>query len=153
MGGLHGKNVAIALVMNGENAAPSRPGEYKATAQRVIDAVVGARGSRFNASLGNPGDAVGAMERVNDLLHCAAPPWLPALRALRANVQAAVERLEDALPAGSLSKFKVARSDALEDQEVAQGKPREMAFSAECPWRSRTLSLRRRRALPCSTVA
>lgn len=122
-GALGDIKAAIASIIHAENATSSGPDEYKAAAQRAINALVGEQDPAFVAKLGNPGDAAGVIGHVNHLLdRIATPPWVPALHGVLVNTQAAVGHLQDALRAGSLSKFEVAASRALENLEMAQGR-------------------------------
>jgi mono/diheme cytochrome c family protein len=121
---LHDIRAAIASILLAENGTSSGPGNYVGVAHSAVDALVGRNDPDFDANVSDPGDSRGAIGHVDDLLdHRADPPFVPTLHGVQINLLAAVASLDDALKARSLGAFQSNASAALENLEIAQGRP------------------------------
>lgn len=115
---------AITSIMNAENDTSSGPNDYLGAAHSAINALVGRQSRKFDAAFATKGDAVGAIGQVNHLLdRTANPPFVTPLHGVLINLIAAEAYLDDAVKARGLTKFETAASDALENLEIAQGRP------------------------------
>jgi polar amino acid transport system substrate-binding protein len=115
---------AVGAIIAVEDSYDTDPGSYREAAQRIVNMLVGERASQFDAAAGRPEDAIGAIGRLDALLdRSSAPPWAPALRTAEVNERAAVGRLEAAREAHELMDFQIAASQALNNLEVALGRP------------------------------
>lgn len=110
---------AIAEITRATGAPWSGPQQYKAAAQRVLVILQGPDGSQSDAD--SSGGAMGRIEHLLDREE--ARPWEPVLEGALANIRSAVGHLQDASNTRSLDDFNEAVSLALENLEVAQGRP------------------------------
>jgi hypothetical protein len=110
---------AIAEITRASNAPWSGPEQYKAAAQRALVVLEGANG----AQLDDAGSG-GAMGRIEHLLDREEErPWEPVLEGALTNLRSAAAHLRDAAETRSLDDYTEAVSLALENLEVAQGRP------------------------------
>lgn len=110
---------AIAEITRASNAPWSGPDQYKEAAGRALVVLEGTSESR-------PDDATsgGAMGRIEHLLDREEErPWEPVLEGALANLRSAANHLRDARDTRSLDDYTEAVSLALENLEVAQGRP------------------------------
>lgn len=112
-------HTAIAEITRATGAPWSGPDQYKASARRVLVVLQGAAGSQPDAS--GTGGAMGRIEHLLDREETR--PWEPVLEGVLANLRSAVAHVQDAGDTRSLDDFNAAMSLALENLEVAQGRP------------------------------
>jgi hypothetical protein len=111
---------AIAEITSASGASWTGPEQYKAAAQRVLVILQGPTGSQQD----DPASTGGAMGRIEHLLDRKEDlPWEPVLEGALANLRAASAHVQDAGDSRSLDDFTEAMSLALENLEVAQGRP------------------------------
>lgn len=115
---LSGIRSAVAEITRATGAPWSGPQQYKASAQRALVVIEGANGDDAMAASG------GAAGRIEHLLDRQDErPWEPVMEGALANLRAAAAHLQDAGSTRSLDDFNEAMSLALENLEVAQGRP------------------------------
>jgi len=114
---------AIDEINRAAGAPWSGPAEYKAAAQRALVVLEGAPGSRPDAAAGTAvsGGTIGRIEHLLDRQEDR--PWEPALEGALANIRSAAAHLHDAGDTRSLDDFTEAVSLALENLDVAEGRP------------------------------
>jgi hypothetical protein len=113
---------AIAEITRATGAPWSGPEQYKAAAQRVLVVLQGTGDTPSDGEQASAnGGAMGHIERLLDREE--ARPWEPVLEGALANLRSAVAHLRDAGDTRSLDDFNAAMSLALENLEVAQGRP------------------------------
>ena len=110
---------AIAEITRATGAPWSGPDQYRASAQRALVMLEGAA-----AAGGDAAASGGTMGRIEHLLDREeARPWEPVMEGVLANLRSAAAHLQDAGSTRSLDDFNEAMSLALENLEVAQGRP------------------------------
>jgi len=116
---------AIAEIVRAEGAPWTGPAEYKAAAHRALFVIVGDEPARPDAAAeaanAANGGAIGRIEHLLDRQEDR--PWEPVLEGALANLRSAAAHLRDAGDTRSLDDFNEAESLALENLEVAQGRP------------------------------
>lgn len=112
---LSGIRSAIAEITRATGAPWSGPEQYKASARRALVVLQGDDATAVS------GGTMGHIEHLLDRQE--ARPWEPVLEGALANLRSATAHLQDAGSARSLDDFNEAMSLALENLEVAQGRP------------------------------
>lgn len=126
LGAIHDAKAALAEITDAEQNGDSNPDPFLRAAQRAINALVGRHDPSFDAKVGTPGDAAGAIADLNGVLDCNGTfPWTAPLAGAVANLKAAVETFQAALKAHGLMKYEVTVTDAVQDLEMALGRPSE----------------------------
>ncbi|HTH62979.1 MAG TPA: hypothetical protein VL689_22860 [Paraburkholderia sp.] len=110
---------AIAEITRASGAPWSGPDQYKASAKRVLVILQGTGGAELEGN--STGGAMGRIEHLLDRQE--ERPWEPVMEGVLANLRAAVGHLQDAGSVRSLDDYTEAMSLALENLEVAQGRP------------------------------
>jgi polar amino acid transport system substrate-binding protein len=118
---------AIAEIVAAEDHVVTGPAFYRRHAQRAVNALVGERDPAFDKTSGNPGDAAGAIGRVNAMLDRRDnPPWVDSLHGVQVNLMAAVARLRDALEARQLEDYQFDVTSALLSLQAVVGRPTQL---------------------------
>jgi len=112
---------AVAGITRATGAPWTGPEQYKAAARRVLVILQGPGDPASDADSSGSGGAMGRIEHLLDREEDR--PWEPVLEGALANIRAATVHLQDAGDTRSLDDFNAAMSLALENLEVAQGKP------------------------------
>ncbi len=126
LGAIHDAKAALAEITDAEQNGESNPDPFRRAAQRAINALVGRHDPFFDAKVGTPGDAAGAIADLNAVLDRNGTfPWTAPLDGAVANLNAAVETFQAAIKARGLMKYEVTVTDAVQDLEMALGRPSE----------------------------
>lgn len=115
---------AIAQLVRVDASYSDDNARYHRAAHRAINALVGAGGDGYDAAVGTPGDAAGALRHIDALLNRKANPvWVTPLHTAEANIRGAVAHLVDATKARGLMRYAIAASRGLTYLDVAVGRP------------------------------
>jgi hypothetical protein len=110
---------AIAEITRASSAPWSGPEQYKASSRRALVILEGDDAVRSDSAAS--GGAMGRIEHLLDRQETL--PWEPVMEGALANLRAATLHLQDAGGTRSLDDYTEAMSLALENLEVAQGRP------------------------------
>jgi len=114
---------AIADITTASGAPWSGPQQYKAAVGRVLVVLEGDKPEQSEPDNAGSGGVMGRIEHLLD--RAEDRPWEPVMEGALANLRAATLHLHDAADTRSLDDFNEAMSAALENLEVAQGRPGE----------------------------
>ncbi len=116
----------IADIVAIENGFAVGHKNYIAAAQRARNGLVGNHDPSYIASAGTPGDAVGAIAHLDELLDRKSDSvWTPAMQGAKINLLAAAQSLSDSLHEKQMEDYETDLTTALSSLSLAIGRPTE----------------------------
>ncbi len=117
---------AIAEIVSADASFSTDRARYHASAQTVIDTLVGDQDKAFAGHPAQGADRGGALGHIDHLLdRKETAPWADLLRAADVNLRSAIAKLRRAEHARELMDYQIAVSQALANLEVARGRATE----------------------------
>ncbi len=96
---------------------------YQTAALQARNALIGRKDRDFTASVGDPGDGVGAIGYIDRLLdRPSTPVWTDGLKGAKINLLAAAQSLTDALHAKQMEEYQTDLTGAIADISLAIGR-------------------------------
>ncbi|GAC1580437.1 MAG: hypothetical protein NVS3B7_14990 [Candidatus Elarobacter sp.] len=117
---------AVVEILRIEDGYAVGHGAYVRAAHRAMNALVGRRDDGYEASFGDPGDAVGTLGHLDRILdQTSAALWTPAVQGAKANVLAAAENLQSALHDKQMEDYQADLTRTLASLALVVGRPSE----------------------------
>lgn len=118
---IHAASAEIVKIEDGNDVGKAA---FTRAAQRARNAILGDTDRRFSPGAGNPGDHVGAIGHVDQLLDRRdEQSWTPAMQGVKANLLATAQSLTDAIGETQMESYQLDVTTALADIGLALGKP------------------------------
>ncbi|MBD5634342.1 MAG: cytochrome c, partial [Candidatus Eremiobacteraeota bacterium] len=97
---------------------------YLRSAHRALNALVGRRDDGYVASFGDPGDGVGTLGHLDEMLDTESTAlWTPAISGAKANVLAAAENLASSTHESQMEDYQADLTHALANLALVTGRP------------------------------
>lgn len=115
---------AVAEIVRIEDGYSVGHGAYLRAAHRAMNALVGRRDDGYAKSYGDPGDGVGTLGHLDQMLDKAGTSaWTPAVQGAKANVLAAAQNLQDALTEKEMEEYQADLTRTLASLALVVGRP------------------------------
>lgn len=115
---------AVGEIVRIEDGYAVGHGAYLRAAHRAMNALVGRRDDGYVTSFGDPGDGIGTLGHLDQMLDKAGTsPWTPAVQGAKANVLAAAQNVQDALHEKEMEEYQADLSRALANLALVVGRP------------------------------
>jgi mono/diheme cytochrome c family protein len=117
-------HAAVAEIVRIEDGYAVGHGAYLRAAHRAMNALVGRRDDGYARSFGDPGDGVGALGHLDQILDkVGTSPWTPAVQGAKINVLAAAADLQDAFGEKEMEDYQTDLTRALANIALVVGRP------------------------------
>ncbi len=117
-------HAAVAEIVRIEDGYAVGHGAYLRAAHRAMNALVGRRDDGYAKSFGDPGDRVGALGHLDQILDkVGTSPWTPAVQGAKINILAAAADLQDALGDKEMEDYQTDLTRALANIALVVGRP------------------------------
>jgi len=117
---------AVAEIVHIEDGYAVGHGAYLRAAHRAMNALVGRRDDGYAKSFGDPGDGVGTLGHLDQILDkVGTSPWTPAIQGAKANVLAAAENLQSAFGEKEMEEYQADLTRTLASLALVVGRPSE----------------------------
>jgi len=117
---------AVAEIVHIEDGYAVGHGAYLRAAHRAMNALVGRRDDGYVKSFGDPGDGVGTLGHLDQILDkVGTSPWTPAIQGAKANVLAAAENLQSAFAEKEMEEYQADLTRTLASLALVVGRPSE----------------------------
>jgi polar amino acid transport system substrate-binding protein len=117
---------AVAEIVHIEDGYAVGHGAYLRAAHRAMNALVGRRDDGYAKSFGDPGDGVGTLGHLDQILDkVGTSPWTPAIQGAKANVLAAAENLQSAFAEKEMEEYQADLTRTLASLALVVGRPSE----------------------------
>jgi cytochrome c5 len=117
---------AVAEIVHIEDGYAVGHGAYLRAAHRAMNALVGRRDDGYAKSFGDPGDGVGTLGHLDQILDkVGTSPWTPAIQGAKANVLAAADNLQSAFGEKEMEEYQADLTRTLASLALVVGRPSE----------------------------
>jgi cytochrome c5 len=117
---------AVAEIVHIEDGYAVGHGAYLRAAHRAMNALVGRRDDGYVKSFGDPGDGVGTLGHLDQILDkVGTSPWTPAIQGAKANVLAAADNLQSAFGEKEMEEYQADLTRTLASLALVVGRPSE----------------------------
>lgn len=117
---------AVAEIVHIEDGYAVGHGAYLRAAHRAMNALVGRRDDGYAKSFGDPGDGIGTLGHLDQILDkVGTSPWTPAIQGAKANVLAAADNLQSAFGEKEMEEYEADLTRTLASLALVVGRPSE----------------------------
>ena len=115
---------AIAEIVRIEDGYSVGHAAYLRAAHRAMNALVGRRDDGYAKSYGDPGDGIGTLGHLDQMLDkTGTSAWTPAVQGAKANLLAAAQNLQDALNEKEMEEYQADLTRTLASLALVVGRP------------------------------